>query len=329
MAQIARVTTWASGQVLTAAALNGEFNNLVNAWNSIDNAGTSWTAQSITGNLTVGGIVGISSAGTVSAPAIYIGGDTQSGLYQSASGEIRITTSGVLNTIFDKYGNIGLNVANPSATIGTSSGGFILKDGGRAASTTLVGFEDSSGNLLLGLTAGGTFTLQGGATSTFSVSSGGLVTCYGNLKFNATSTQGIVGTTTNDSPAAGNVGQNISSAVTGVSLPSSNAYGDLTSISLTAGDWTLSAQIALSGASTTATFIAIGISTTSGNSNAGLTTGDNYMTQSATSGEFASAGISGYRVSISSTTTYYAKMTATYTGGTQAFNGRITAVRVR
>lgn len=48
MATIQRQTTWASLQTLTASALNGEFNNVVNAWNNHD-AGTSrWTVMDAT-----------------------------------------------------------------------------------------------------------------------------------------------------------------------------------------------------------------------------------------------------------------------------------------
>lgn len=42
MAVISRITTWASNQNLTASALNGEFNNIVNAWNNHDSASSRW-----------------------------------------------------------------------------------------------------------------------------------------------------------------------------------------------------------------------------------------------------------------------------------------------
>lgn len=61
MSQISRIVTWAAGQILTASDLNGEFNNLITAWDNADNASTSWTKISVagtstlTGNISAGG----------------------------------------------------------------------------------------------------------------------------------------------------------------------------------------------------------------------------------------------------------------------------------
>lgn len=55
-----RLTTWAAGQSLKSADLNGEFNNLVNGLNNLDGATTAWTNVK-TGGLTV--------TGTITAPS--------------------------------------------------------------------------------------------------------------------------------------------------------------------------------------------------------------------------------------------------------------------
>lgn len=43
MSTMSRVTTWASLQTLTAASLNGEFDNEVNTWNNHDSGSSVWT----------------------------------------------------------------------------------------------------------------------------------------------------------------------------------------------------------------------------------------------------------------------------------------------
>lgn len=45
MATLSRVTTWAANQTLTAAALNGEFNNIINGWNNHDAGSSIWTVN--------------------------------------------------------------------------------------------------------------------------------------------------------------------------------------------------------------------------------------------------------------------------------------------
>lgn len=149
----------------------------------------------------------------------------------------------------------------------------------------------------------------------------------------ATLTAGqLPGTATNDAASAGNVGERVSSAVTAVSVPASGGtYGDLTSISLPAGDWdvTLLAVFIQNGASVTDNVI-IGISTTSGNSSTGLVLGDNQASFNNGSTTQNSCCIPVYRMSLSGTTTVYAKMRAAgYSGATPQLYGRLSARRVR
>lgn len=67
------------------------------------------------------------------------------------------------------------------------------------------------------------------------------------------STSGIIGTTTNDSAAAGSVGEEITSAVLYASRQSatSGAGQDITSITLTAGDWDVQGSVSYDGAVST------------------------------------------------------------------------------
>jgi hypothetical protein len=143
------------------------------------------------------------------------------------------------------------------------------------------------------------------------------------------------GTATNDSAAAGNIGQYVESVVANISAGTTAQFFDLTSISLTAGDWDVSvlAILLANGATFTSLDYEVGFSTTSGNSSTGLAAGDNeYLTVSTAfaTGSYISAVIPPKRVSLASTTTYYLKVyTAVYTAGTPKLYGRISARRVR
>lgn len=150
---------------------------------------------------------------------------------------------------------------------------------------------------------------------------------------------GVVGTATNDNAQAGNIGETISSSVTSfANIGASGAWADITSVSLTAGDWMIYGEynIAPNG-NTTFTSEQIAVSTTSGNSSTGQTYGNNqfHTTAETTTGWGALANapattLVGYRVSLSGTTIHYLKVLGLYTGGgTPTAGGRITAVRIR
>lgn len=152
---------------------------------------------------------------------------------------------------------------------------------------------------------------------------------------------GIIGTATNDNATAGNVGEFVQSfipAASAVSLSTANTAFNVTSISLTAGDWDISAM----GAWTSNT-----VNTSSGNpyfdvwvnsttaSYTGANLGDNYgelpVPSGLTPAVVVSIVIPAFRVSLSSTTTYYlnAASGTTYTAGFPKAYGRISARRVR
>jgi len=147
-------------------------------------------------------------------------------------------------------------------------------------------------------------------------------------------TGGIVGTATNDNAAAGNVGEYIESVVTSAfSFAASNTWSDMTSISLTAGDWDVTFMAVSEANVSTWSAVVIGISPNSGNSSSGLATGNNKLVEqfasSSTTPLALSCSIPNYRVSLASTTTYYAKILSVYSAGTPAISGRLVARRVR
>lgn len=141
----------------------------------------------------------------------------------------------------------------------------------------------------------------------------------------------LAGTGTNDSAASGKIGEFVSSLISSATaFPATATYSDLTSISLTAGDWdvSLGAWFTLNGSVTS--LVLYGISTSSGNAFADGADGDNILKLSAPlSGGTASGFIAPFRMSFATTTTVYFKYRADYTGGPPQARGRISARRVR
>jgi hypothetical protein len=140
-------------------------------------------------------------------------------------------------------------------------------------------------------------------------------------------TAGIVGTTTNNNANTGSVGEYITATGSLISLTSGTPT-NITSISLTAGDWEISGNNQFTPAgSTPLTTIAAGASTTSatfpGAPNLSLTT-----TTFAT-GAAETLIIPSQRMSIISTTTVYLVAQAAFTVSTCTATGIIRARRVR
>ncbi len=136
------------------------------------------------------------------------------------------------------------------------------------------------------------------------------------------STTGVVGTTTNDSAAAGSVGEVTTATNSGGTVVSANAATNVTSISLTAGDWDVFGNV-FGGGSVTSTDLKCWISTTS-------TTLPSIPAYNEVSGSGSAFGLSTptVRISISGTTTVYLGGSVNGTG-TLTVYGTITARRRR
>ena len=147
-------------------------------------------------------------------------------------------------------------------------------------------------------------------------------------------TGGIVGTTTNDNTDAGNVGESIVSAVDtpGISL-TNNTAADITSISLTAGDWDVWGNVVLIfGATTNCTTYGMWSSATSATV-PDVTLSCNISTSVAgiVPGAITGCGnsIPPLRYSLSGTTTIYLSVKAAFSISTLAAFGVIQARRAR
>jgi len=153
----------------------------------------------------------------------------------------------------------------------------------------------------------------------------------------ALSNKSIVGVTTNSNAAAGSVGEYISSSVLVASKVSltSTVGANVTSISLTAGDWDICGNVVFEAAATTLINTAFsGINATSATIPAAggeNDVGGIYSTGAGTLGAGVSPVVSvgSTRKSLASTTTIYLVASATFTTSTCAAYGFIGARRVR
>lgn len=149
---------------------------------------------------------------------------------------------------------------------------------------------------------------------------------------NRTGGTAITGTNTNDSAAAGCIGEYVESIVGPVNAPATGTYGDLTSITLSAGDWDVSANALApnTGGVTYTGNASIGIGTASGNSSSGLVSGSTSSPANPSVSSYdSSMAVPTLRKSLSGSTTIYLKMRQAYSAGTPVFYGRISARRVR
>jgi hypothetical protein len=155
----------------------------------------------------------------------------------------------------------------------------------------------------------------------------------------------VTGTKTNDNAPVGRPGEYIESVVpvaSRVLAVTTTHFQDLTSISLSAGDWDVTFFSCYNyNTGITGQFYG-GISTTSGNSATGLISGSNldviaYIGGVLTSTTLADQPGDGdfclkvpvYRMSLSATTPVYAKVAVVYASGSPAHYGRLSARRVR
>jgi hypothetical protein len=163
--------------------------------------------------------------------------------------------------------------------------------------------------------------LQVGGATKANITKGGLLTLA----------DGVKGTTTNDSAAAGTVGEFISATVLNASQVAltSNVAANVTSISLTAGDWDVEGIVWYAfGAGTTCSYLTAWISTTSATVPTAPGSGALNQIQAAVTGN--SSLLTGkIRISLASTTTVYLSAQSGFAVAGMGVYGFIGARRVR
>ncbi|GAC1040835.1 beta strand repeat-containing protein [Rhizobium sp. No.120] len=138
----------------------------------------------------------------------------------------------------------------------------------------------------------------------------------------------IKGAGTNSNAQTGDVGEYVSNSTTGVSLTSATT-ANITSISLTAGDWDVTGTCTFVPANTTApTLMQCGASTTSATLG-GLGQNSFLGVTFPTNGQSQGFVAPRQRISVASTTTVYLVGQSSFTVSTMTANGFISARRVR
>lgn len=147
-----------------------------------------------------------------------------------------------------------------------------------------------------------------------------------------TSTTGIIGTTTNDNAAAGSVGEYVSSFIvigSAVALTTSTP-ANMTSISLTAGDWDVWASVIFHPAGTTnIASMSAGIGTNSASFTGVVPGAYMVVTMTGITGADQGYAVGARRFSLSGTTTIYLVVSGTFTISTLSAYGAIEARRRR
>jgi hypothetical protein len=304
-------------------------------------AGTGISISPSTGNSTITN-TGVTSA--VAGTGISVSG---------ATGAVTFTNTGVTsltgttNEVIVSGSTGAVTLSTPQAIATTSSPTFAeltLSDSSSSTTATLIvsATSDTNGaNIRLtgnGVTTpsktirvvNGQFQIANNAyTGTpFVMTDAGNVTITGSLA--PSTTGGIIGTTLGDNANAGSVGEVISSAVaqgSAVALTTNNP-SNVTSITLTAGDWLVYGQVAFTDAGTTATtYIAGSIGTTT----ASFVIAQGFLVPGLSggiAGVMASA-VPTLRFNVTTNTTLFLVAQAQFTVSTLSAFGYVTARRVR
>lgn len=270
------------------------------------------------------------ASGTSAVPSISFDAESTLGFYRRGANDMALAGG---DREAARFQNVGQGGQNSVGAFNINTGTPSTSNTARLTAQTGVG----DGDAFVSLTANGTSWHMGvDVSDSNAVSFGTSGTVGNNQVARATATSGfqIKGTTTNDNATALWVGEEVRSSVAvDQNITTSATYQDITSISLTAGDWDITAQLEPSNSGATWTQAQVFVGTTAGNSSAGQVAADNSMisswASSSTTPTRVALTIANYRVSLSATTTHYLKAFVTFSAGTPQARGRISARRRR
>lgn len=141
----------------------------------------------------------------------------------------------------------------------------------------------------------------------------------------------VQGTSTNNNATTGWLGEYVESVVGTTAFPATGTWGDLTTISLTAGDWDITAVLNTEKQSGTITTMDVGVSTVTGNNGVTLVTGSNFFTiPTPTASTDMGFTMPSFRQSLGASTPIYFKFRTSSTATLPNAKGaRLSARRVR
>lgn len=313
----------------------------------IINSSGIFVGIAISGSLSLTSInVGVGSA---ASPSYSFSSDTDTGIYRVGSNFIGLAAGGAFVFGANGFGqlvNLDGTVGVPTYTFlnDTDSGLYriganqigIAAGGANIASITTAALLVAKNLTVTGsasasnLSGTNTGDNVNASTSTAGILSTGTQSVAG-IKTFATQLIGK-GTATNDSASAGYIGEYIESIVSTATnyTVSTGVYQNITSISLTAGDWDIYGQMDIGpNGATLAGNMLCAISANSGSTTTDHVTGDNVLSVNGTASTSNFGQTVSWRRTISGTTTYYLKVSLAYSAGTPRFRGKIYARRRR
>jgi hypothetical protein len=326
-----RVVTGA-GNSLTFTSTRTGLNATMNINNTSSGAGLIVSAAGSGTGIEAGSATGYGgNIFSTSGPGLQVSSQSNTGLIVSSTtgvpAEIQTipastnTTVPIISLYRKTSGTAAANIAGSVDLHNENGGGTdVLSTRIVSKLTTVTAAAEVSQFEIWGLNSGSLsqlFTVAGNANATFGT------------------TNSIVGVATNNDAVAGNIGEEVNSTVsTYTNFTTTATYQNITSITLTAGDWDISAFFTYSANSATITAAAnaIYVISTTTASAVGATEGKNiaYVPQAAMLGSsLLSESIAPYRVSLSGTTTFYLNAQATFTAGNPQFVGTLRARRMR
>ncbi len=239
-----------------------------------------------------------------------------------------VSGAGFVAAVTTIIGECGYDPAAVAITGGTINGttvGATTKAAGGFTTLTANGAATLTANTASTTTTTGTLVVTGGVGVSGAINAGGALGVAGVIT--PSTTLGIVGTTLADSAQAGSVGQVITGTGTGVSVTNATLL-NVTSVSLTAGDWDVSGAVTyIPDVTTTPTSVAIGSSIVSATLPAApLAAG--FDTTFAT-GKTISIVAPTQRVNVSVTTTVYLVGYSEFAISTMTATGTLLARRRR
>lgn len=325
------INAYDQGDIIYSSAANtlSKLAKNTNATRYLSNAGTNnnpaWAqinlSNGVTGTLAVGnGGTGLTSY-TTGAILRATGATTVAGLAPSSTVGAVLRSQGT-----------GISPSYSSSSFadapGTDNRFMKSLSGNWVGSTYSMPSALSPNQLIISDGSGNMISVSPTSNSYFSYQSG-FVFDTTNLKITASGIQ-VRGDLTGTTPPLGYRGERIASVIpSGSAITLSTGVAqNITSISLTAGVWDVSA-LAMFNGTLTGTQLAIGIGTTT-NSLTGVNFGDSGSAtpNMPTASSVQNLSIPQFRVVLSSTTTYYFVASAVFTAGTCTAYGRISAVRV-
>lgn len=262
----------------------------------------------------------------------------QQGLMSVEKSSVAVSLAGVITSTKSFTANAGTTVtinglmdAPASSTWTVASSSISL---GNAGSTTTVYGRTNLTTVSATTLSATTMSASSESVTIFAANVATVTVMY----TNKISTQsgsggvGIRGTGTNDSAVAGDYGEYISSATSSdKSFPGTGTYGDLLSMTLTAGDWDITAQAYGNANGATVVQMSCGISTTTGNSSVGLIPGDTQGYYGPVPSATASGAcvVANVRKLLTAATVIYMKMNASFSVATPTSGARFSARRMR